>query len=1310
MALDPIDETEPLQSQLQTLLAQVSEALAAGQLELARRYADAARRRAPESLDVLRLNGKLLLRCGEAEPALAAFEQAAQRLGRADHEADCIQALIQLGRHEEARARLASALCAFAVDPGDALALAARRSIRGGAGRLAAWAGLSSSGELWGEAARGADPPQIEVSLDQVQLERLHAERTDDPRLGAFRFPVPPARGAGVLAVLADGEPALGSGLVWPAPMTLDGRAALEEGEVRGWVELAWAPQLPLMLQTSDVDGREAEAPLTEDPEIPGRRRFAFDPARLGLQGAQIRLCALTPQGDRLPMPGGPVLREVTLPPRRSRMRGLLGRALSRSSDPGEIAVIVPAYRGVQETLACLASVRDTVSADVELIVVDDASPEPELSAALDGLVASGAITLLRNEQNLGFPGAVNRGLEQLGARDAVIVNADAQVFPGWLERLHRAAYSARNVGTVTPLTNCGSIASFVAGDGRDVTAEEAAELSAIAARVNHGLRVDAPTGVGFCLYVRGECLKQTGLLDTASFERGYGEENDFCMRAARLGWRHLIAADVLVRHLGARSFGPDRAALQERNAKILSARHPDYDDRVQAFLAADPLRPARRRIAEARLEQSAQRYALIVTLDLPGGVDRMVRRRCEDLRAEGLEPIVARPDAAGGVRFELEAGGVELAYRLPEEADEALAMLQRSPVERIELHHFLGLQSGFVDRLLGLGLPLEAFLHDHAMICPRLSLLGGDGAYCGEPELAACEACVRDHGSSLGEDISVADLRARSARWLGEARAVTAPSQDLARRFQRHFPDLRIEVTPWEPDPGPRTASPVNLPTPGEGVIRVAVVGAIGEQKGYQVLLACAKDAAARALPLEFALIGYSEDDAALAQTGKVFVTGRYDEPEIARLLEREAPHLGLLPSVTPETWCFSLTHLLRAGLAVTAFDLGAVAERLRSHGGPHQLIPLGCDAQDINDRLIRTIWLGWPANTEQPCTDLAQPQPRHDNRDDQMPQLLAHGGQMESSQGGLNTSVEVLNLSKGLFMFSVKSAAPRRVGEDGELVLPAVHVGPGPGVAAGQFEVMQGLRTEGAWLYDPRDVLIVKVKASPTLVLLTSVRAEGMASLEMAVERLDGRRAVAAAEPLEQQAPARPRPEPPAPSTLAQLASSAPARGLRTEILLHHSGRGDVRYADTLWAGALGERLPIESFCITPLEELARDGIEYRGLTAKGEVTPWIGGGEVCGTQGQGVPLLGFAVRLSPELAGRYDCEYRGAFRSGRIVGPLSNGAPCQARASDDYLEGVQLTLIEREASQAALGDEPAPAARPIGPRFSVFREEAR
>src|SRR5215831_1579201 len=110
MALDPIDETEPLQSQLQTLLAQVSEALAAGQLELARRYADAARRRAPDSLDVLRLNGKLLLRCGEAEPALAAFEQAAQRLGRADHEADCIQALIQLGRHEEARERLASAL------------------------------------------------------------------------------------------------------------------------------------------------------------------------------------------------------------------------------------------------------------------------------------------------------------------------------------------------------------------------------------------------------------------------------------------------------------------------------------------------------------------------------------------------------------------------------------------------------------------------------------------------------------------------------------------------------------------------------------------------------------------------------------------------------------------------------------------------------------------------------------------------------------------------------------------------------------------------------------------------------------------------------------------------------------------------------------------------------------------------------------------------------------------------------------------------------------------------------------------------
>jgi hypothetical protein len=130
-------------------------------------------------------------------------------------------------------------------------------------------------------------------------------------------------------------------------------------------------------------------------------------------------------------------------------------------------------------------------------------------------------------------------------------------------------------------------------------------------------------------------------------------------------------------------------------------------------------------------------------------------------------------------------------------------------------------------------------------------------------------------------------------------------------------------------------------------------VVGAIGQHKGYDRILACARDAAARDLPLEFVVIGYTEDDPPLFETGKTFVTGPFEDSEIDALLRREACDVGLLPSVWPETWCYALTHLLRSGLPLLAFDLGAMAERLS--GVPRaRLLPLDIEAPALNDALL--------------------------------------------------------------------------------------------------------------------------------------------------------------------------------------------------------------------------------------------------------------------------------------------------------------------------------------------------------------------
>src|SRR5262249_33448306 len=193
--------------------------------------------------------------------------------------------------------------------------------------------------------------------------------------------------------------------------------------------------------------------------------------------------------------------------------------------------------------------------------------------------------------------------------------NSDAEVYGDWLLRLRAAAYSSPNIATVTPFASDTSIAGYAPTLDCEVDSAASAQIDAWAAEVNRAKRVEIPTGVGFCLFIRRDCIEEVGDFDAVTYGAGYGEENDFCMRAKNLGWRHVLAADVFVRHRGGTSFGSRRSALLQRNLRILNLRYPSYDRAVQRFLARDPLRVARRRLDEARLNSATRRYALLITL-----------------------------------------------------------------------------------------------------------------------------------------------------------------------------------------------------------------------------------------------------------------------------------------------------------------------------------------------------------------------------------------------------------------------------------------------------------------------------------------------------------------------------------------------------------------------------------------------------------------------------------------------------------------------------------------------------------------------
>jgi GT2 family glycosyltransferase len=266
------------------------------------------------------------------------------------------------------------------------------------------------------------------------------------------------------------------------------------------------------------------------------------------------------------------------------------------------IDVIIPAFRGFPETRRCVESVlASRVAHAHEVIVVDDASPEPELSAWLRDLAAAGRFTLLVHARNAGFVASVNEAMRVHADRDVVLLNSDTEVAEGWLDRLADCAGRESRAGTVTPFTNNGSICSYpeMAKSNAMPPGTTVSALDAIFRSANRGAAVEILTAVGFCMFIRRSCLDEVGLFDEAAFGRGYGEEVDFCMRAARRGWRHLLAADVFVFHEGEVSFGGGAQSIRDEAQKIIDERYPEFQPRLKAFLASDPAHRFRTAAAE---------------------------------------------------------------------------------------------------------------------------------------------------------------------------------------------------------------------------------------------------------------------------------------------------------------------------------------------------------------------------------------------------------------------------------------------------------------------------------------------------------------------------------------------------------------------------------------------------------------------------------------------------------------------------------------------------------------------------------------
>ncbi len=342
------------------------------------------------------------------------------------------------------------------------------------------------------------------------------------------------------------------------------------------------------------------------------------------------------------------------------------------------------------------------------------------------------------------------------------------------------------------------------------------------------------------------------------------------------------------------------------------------------------------------RLAQSPRRRVLVVSHGWAGGVRRHVGELVAAL-ADRAEVLGLGPGRRGEVRlaWSRDDHAVDLAFELPKDRATLVALLRALGVCRVHLHHVDGLPQDVLSIPAALAVGLDVTLHDAYPYCPRYHLDRGEGRYCGEPDEAGCDACLARRPAQWPLGIAAWRDAFRGAFSHG-ARAI-APTHDAAARFTRHFAGVDVEV--W-----PHPEAPFGVPP---AAIRVGLVGKLAADKGLDVVVACARDADARDLPLAFRILGSTGAPLPPLPAGRISLAGGYADAELPRLVASESPDVWMFPAQWPETWSYTLSAALATGRPIVASALGALAERLEGVANA-TLVPWDASPAAWNEALL--------------------------------------------------------------------------------------------------------------------------------------------------------------------------------------------------------------------------------------------------------------------------------------------------------------------------------------------------------------------
>jgi len=513
------------------------------------------------------------------------------------------------------------------------------------------------------------------------------------------------------------------------------------------------------------------------------------------------------------------------------------------------VDLIIPVHDGLEDLRALVESIRRNTDTPYRLIMVDDCSSDGRVWQYMERIASElQGTVILRNDGNRGFVHSVNRAAGH-ARNHFVVLNSDVEVPPQWLQRLMAPVFEDARVASATPFTNAGTVCSFpvINEDNPIFAGLPVEEVDRPFRRVKPGRWIDLPTGIGFCMGVNLSAWKELGNFDEEAFSPGYGEENDWCLRAYARGYRNVAVPNLFVYHKSGGTFAPRRRnELLERHVATVFRRYPHYNVMLDIFAKKDPLGPYRELMATLLAGEAGGKAVLLVDHRLGGGAetfrDLLVKEWLRDSR-----PVLLLTYDRGWGLYRLECLFREHhASFCLRDLEELLPLLEPVGVGEVFYNDLVSFPEpleavGFLgETVRRTGAALTVALHDYFPVCPSFNLIAADGFHCGRPDMETCRGCLPRNEFSAYPGCDPDSWRETWEGLLACADSIRCFSRSSGDILEHFYPRLsgRVEVAPHGP-------AGTGLGKPrldfGRG-LTVGVVGRLSYAKGSNMVVEVAR------------------------------------------------------------------------------------------------------------------------------------------------------------------------------------------------------------------------------------------------------------------------------------------------------------------------------------------------------------------------------------------------------------------------------------------------------------------------------------